>query len=173
LGLLRAGIGPQLENERYPKNFAAGLVAVGATLGIMIPPSLSFIIIGTMVGLPIITIFTAGILPGIFEAFGLSIVAYYLTRKNNWGIIEKETFSMGAVTKYSGRASGVLFTPFLILGGIYLGWVTPTEVAAVAAGYCLFIAYFVYGYLYSYPLWQVTYKRASEVHANRWSEVQE
>jgi len=133
-----------LEEEKYPKRFAAGLVAVGATLGIMIPPSLSFIIIGTMVGLPIVTLFTAGILPGLVEATGLAIVAYYLSRKNQWGIVAKENISIAAVGRLTGRASPILFTPFLILGGIYLGWFTPTEVAAVAAGYCLFIGFFLY-----------------------------
>ncbi len=133
-----------MDREKYPKRFSAGLVAVGATLGIMIPPSLIFIIIGTMVGLPIITLFTAGILPGIVEATGLSIVAYYLSRKNRWGIVQKEHISIRKVSTLTGRAGAVLFTPFLILGGIYLGWFTPTEVAAVAAGYALFISLLFY-----------------------------
>lgn len=125
--------------ENYPKNMIAGLTAVGGTLGLMIPPSLSFILIGTIMGIPIVTLFTAGILPGLFEGGILSIVTYLLCRKNNWGVTSKDPIKFLDLWNKFVKAIGILLFPVLVLGGIYSGTFTPTEAAAFASVYALLL----------------------------------
>ncbi|MFC2949191.1 TRAP transporter large permease [Virgibacillus sediminis] len=129
-----------LGEKGYPKRFIAGLVATGGTIGLLIPPSLSFILIGSMMGIPIIDLFTAGIVPGILQGVMLILVTWWISRKNRW---ESEFHNIKVTPKMIGErfksSSGILFLPVLILGGIYLGIFTPTEAAAVAVFYALLL----------------------------------
>ena len=133
-----------MSKENYPKIMIAGLTAVGGTLGLMIPPSLSFILVGTMIGIPIITLFTAGLFPGIFEGGVLSIVTYILCRKKGWGVKGNEPIRFLEVKDKFVQALGVLFFPVLVLGGIYGGIFTPTEAAAAASVYSLLLIWLFY-----------------------------
>lgn len=142
---LGRGMVEMLKHEDYPKRFIAGLVAAGGTLGLLIPPSLTFILIGSMQGLPILDLFTAGIIPGLLEAFLLMSVCLYMCIKNGWGkVVAPVKADRAEVKPILKASSGILFMPFLILGGIYLGFFTPTEVAAVAVGYAFFLALVIY-----------------------------
>src|SRR5690606_26518778 len=123
-----------LKREKYPPRFAAALVAVGGTLGLMIPPSLGFILIGSIVGLPVDKLFIAGILPGLMETAFLLTTTMWLVRKNGYGATTG-TPDFAGFTRRLPRAAGALSMPVLVLGSIYLGIFTPTEVSAVAAGY--------------------------------------
>ncbi|MFW5833146.1 MAG: TRAP transporter large permease [Pseudomonadota bacterium] len=121
-----------LQDEGYPPRFAAALVAVGGTLGIMIPPSLVFIIIGSIIGLPIDRLFLAGILPGLLEAALMLLGTYLLSRTHGYGR-RAETVDWPGFRRQLPLALPALLMPVLILGGIYGGFFTPTEVSAVAA----------------------------------------
>ncbi len=160
-----------LKDEDYPQRFIAGLVAAGSTMGLLIPPSLTFILIGSMQGIPIVDLFTAGILPGLFEGVLTIAACYYLCKKHGWGKPKKGIQSITLLRKTNNHvvnlargssanpdpsenkqnifslflsSAGVLLMPPLILGGIYLGFFTPTEVAGVAFGYALLLATVVY-----------------------------
>ena len=160
----------QVMGERgYPKRFIAGLVATGGTLGLLIPPSLSFILIGSMIGVPIIDLFTAGIVPGIMQAVMLIILTWWLCKRNKWETVSKEvsatTETIDASNGPVGRrtalkqlksSSGVLLLPVLILGGIYLGFFTPTEVSAVAVIYAAILAVFIYKAIKVKDLWSIS-----------------
>src|SRR5690606_3543737 len=74
-----------LKRENYPPRFSAALVAVGGTLGLMIPPSLGFILIGSIVGLPVDRLFVAGIVPGLMEAALLLMTTAWMTRRGGYG----------------------------------------------------------------------------------------
>nr|WP_202963067.1 TRAP transporter large permease subunit [Geomicrobium sp. JCM 19038] len=74
-----------LLKENYTKKFTAGLVSVGGTLGLMIPPSLVFILIGSMMGIPVKDLFIAGITPGILEGALLVVMTYILAKRYNYG----------------------------------------------------------------------------------------
>ena len=132
-----------LKQEGYPARFAAALAAVGGTLGVMIPPSLSFIVISAVVGLPLDKLFIAGILPGLLEALLLIITAYIIARRNSYGIIIPRP-DFCAFAHRLPRALPALFMPVIILGSIYGGFLTPTEVSAIALVYAIFLGVLVY-----------------------------
>lgn len=144
-----------LGREKYPPRFGAAIVAVGSTLGLMIPPSLGFIIIGSIVGLPVDQLFIAGILPGLMEAFLLTLAVIFISRRYGYG---------GAVVKadwktFSRRlpkAGAALMMPVLVLGAIYMGYLTPTEVSAFAAVYAALLCIFVYRSVSMGDLWDAT-----------------
>jgi C4-dicarboxylate transporter, DctM subunit len=152
----------------YPKRFIAGLVATGGTLGLLIPPSLSFILIGSIVGIPIIDLFTAGIVPGIMQATLLVILTWWICKRNQWDVHREVSATSETITDIKGNiskpstlnqlksSSGVLLLPVLILGGIYLGFFTPTEVSAVAVIYAAILAVFIYRAIKVKDLWGVT-----------------
>ncbi|GAB3678143.1 TRAP transporter large permease [Salinisphaera aquimarina] len=141
-----------LKKERYPTHFAAGIVAVGGTLGIMIPPSLSFILIGSIVGLPVDQLFVAGILPALLEATCLLCTVAYLSWKHQYGEIAAAPDFKGFGQRLPG-AFAALMMPVLIIGSIYGGYLTPTEVSAFAAAYAAFLCVFVYRSVRAGDLW--------------------
>lgn len=132
-----------LKKEGYPPRFAAALAAVGGTLGVMIPPSLSFIVIGAVVGLPVDRLFLAGIVPGLLEALLLIITAFVLSYRHGYGVRTPRPDFCGFARQFPA-ALPALFMPVLILGSIYGGFFTPTEVSAVALFYAATIGLFVY-----------------------------
>ncbi|NYZ16229.1 TRAP transporter large permease [Azospirillum sp. RWY-5-1] len=132
-----------LPAEGYSTRFAASVVAVCGTLGLMIPPSLTFILIGSIVGLPITDLFIAGIVPGLFEAALLGVTTLVVSRINGYGGIGHRPDWKGFGQKLPG-AAGALLMPVLIIGTIYMGWFTPTEVSALAAAYAMVLVLLVY-----------------------------
>jgi C4-dicarboxylate transporter DctM subunit len=132
-----------LKKEGYPPRFAAALAAVGGTLGVMIPPSLSFIVIGAVVGLPVDRLFIAGIIPGLLEALLLAVTAFVLSYRHGYGVRTSRPDFCGFARQFP-PALPALLMPVLILGSIYGGFFTPTEVSAVALFYAAIIGLFVY-----------------------------
>ncbi|QCN99129.1 TRAP transporter large permease (plasmid) [Azospirillum argentinense] len=132
-----------MPKEGYPPRFAASLVAVCGTLGLMIPPSLTFILIGSIVGLPITDLFIAGIVPGLFEAFLLGLTTLIVSRLKGYGHVGERPDWKGFGQRLPG-AAGALMMPVLIIGTIYMGWFTPTEVSALAAIYAVILVTVVY-----------------------------
>lgn len=145
----------ELKKERYPANFSAALVAVGGTLGLMIPPSLGFILIGSIVGIPVDKLFIAGIVPGLFEAALLLITTYVICRKKGYGS-QHAAIDVKGFFKKLPRSSGALSMPVLIMGSIYLGLFTPTEVSAVAAGFSIILCVFIYRSLDWRDIWGIS-----------------
>lgn len=121
----------RLVEQGYPKPYACALVAGGACTGILIPPSIAYIIIGLILGISASTLFLAAMIPGLLVMLAIMITNVIMNRLNNY-----ENSNMGFSFKrwfkaiYDGRFA--LMVPFIILGGIYTGIFTPTEAAAVA-----------------------------------------
>jgi len=139
---------PYLEDLGYPRNFAAALVTTAGSLGIIIPPSVPFIIYAMSANISVADMFIAGIIPGFIIAICLSACAYiYCVVKGedkvrlraNCDAIRSQGFL--PLLKESFWA---LLTPVIILGGIYGGLVTPTEAATVSVVYALLISLFIY-----------------------------
>ncbi|MDJ0665752.1 MAG: TRAP transporter large permease [Desulfobacterales bacterium] len=122
----------RLVDKGYPKPYACALVAAGACTGILIPPSISYIIIGLILGIGASTLFLAAAIPGVMILLSIMIANAFVNRfrgyENSLGGFD---FKYWLRTVYDGRFA--LFVPVIILGGIYSGIFTPTESAAVAA----------------------------------------
>ncbi|MCP1146221.1 TRAP transporter large permease [Lysinibacillus endophyticus] len=132
----------------YPKKFVAGLVASGGTLGLMIPPSLAFIVIGGIIGIPIMDLFTAGLGAGIIQGLILCVTVYIIAKVRGWKPASEEKEApkvyFGKLGKYLLSSWAILLLPVFIIGGIFMGVFTPTEIAAVSAIYALFLVMVVY-----------------------------
>ncbi|MBB4265656.1 TRAP transporter large permease [Roseospira visakhapatnamensis] len=132
-----------LPKENYDVRFSAALVAVCGTVGLMIPPSLTFILIGSITGMPITDLFIAGLLPGLMEVMLLSFTTVWISRLRGFGV-KQDAPDWVTFRRELPRASGALFMPVLIIGSIYMGIFTPTEVSALAALYALVLVLLVY-----------------------------
>ena len=130
-----------MERDGYPRDYAAAVAACGGTVGIIIPPSIVFVIYGVASGTAIGDLFIGGILPGCLMVAAMSVVATITCRRRNIGTTIP--FSGREVVRTGLRANLAFGATAVILGGIYGGIFTPTEAAAVAVAYCLLVGLFV------------------------------
>lgn len=128
----------KLVEKGYPKAYACALVASGACTGILIPPSIAYIIIGLVLGISSATLFQAAFVPGVLVLLAVIITNAIVNRVRGY---EHATgrFSLGRWLVALNDAKWALSIPVIILGGIYSGVFTPTEAAAVAAAVALII----------------------------------
>lgn len=136
----RMMLGP-MEKDGYPKDFAAAVAACGGTTGIIIPPSITFVIYGVASGTSIGALFLAGTIPGILMVVAMSIAASIQCRRENIG--SKIPFKWSEVGRTAVRANLAFGAMIVILGGIYGGIFTATEAAAVAVAYCFLVGVFI------------------------------
>ena len=129
---------PEMIKRGYNKNFVYGLLAAGGTLGILIPPSLPMIVYGFVTEELVISLFLAGIGPGIF-LITLFIIFSIIYSKYFGGYKRVPPASWKERKKYSIKVLPTLTLAVLILGGIYTGVFTPTEAAAVGFSLALFL----------------------------------
>jgi C4-dicarboxylate transporter DctM subunit len=130
---------PALKERGYDKAYAASLAASGGILGVIVPPSLIFIIYGIATGTSVGDLFIAGVVPGLMVAVGLCVANYIVCSFSGWGANERTPFSGPGALAAIWRARYGFGAPFVILGGIYGGFFTPTEAAAVAVFYVLLV----------------------------------
>ena len=129
---------PEMIKRGYNKIFVYGLLAAGGTLGILIPPSLPMIVYGFVTEESVISLFLAGIGPGIF-LITLFIIFSIIYSKYFGGYKRVPPASWKERKKYSIKVLPTLTLAVLILGGIYTGVFTPTEAAAVGFSLALFL----------------------------------
>ncbi len=123
----------------YPKPFSASIVAAGASTDILIPPSIAFIVYSILVPQASVpALFAAGMIPGILAGIALIIPAVWLSRRHNMGTLESSLPRPPFWPSLLDATWG-LIAPVLILGGMRMGWFTPTEAAVVAVFYGLFV----------------------------------
>lgn len=132
---------PTMEKEGYPRDFAAALTAASSVIGPMIPPSIPVIIYALITsGVSVPALFLAGVAPGIFLAVGLSI--YVRIYAGHYAPLRPKLSAKERLKAFVD-AWIPLFMPVFIVGSILTGIVTPTEAAALAAGYALIAGIFV------------------------------
>ena len=149
---------PALIKHGYPTNYAAALQATSAELGVVIPPSIPLILYGVAAEVSIGELFIAGFGPGIFIGISLMVFVHLYCRWKGWGKNDGEgRLSVGRATI---QAAWALLMPVIILGGIYGGIFTPTEAAAVAVFYALFVGMVVYGEIKPRNLFPILKKSA-------------
>jgi tripartite ATP-independent transporter DctM subunit len=128
----------------YPGSFSASVIGAAAATDILIPPSIALIIYSVMVpGASVPALFAAGMIPGILAGLALIVPTLWLARKNNMGQMEAG-LPRPPLWASLREASWGLFAPVLILGGMRLGWFTPTEAGAVAVAYGLLVGMLVH-----------------------------
>jgi C4-dicarboxylate transporter DctM subunit len=133
---------PAMIKRGYKRDFTAAITACSSTIGIIIPPSVPMILYGAFVGVSVGTLFIAGIIPGIAIGLGQIAVAYYISKKEGYG--SESPFSWRATWVAFRLAIPVILLALIIIGGIMGGIFTPTEAAAVAVVYALFLSVIVY-----------------------------
>lgn len=134
---------PSMASKGYDKGFAAAVTATAGSIGVIIPPSIPFIMFGIVGGVSIGGLFLAGIIPGIIVGLALMLVSYGIAKKRDFPTEGKFPTFM-EVVKAVNYAKWALLIPVIILGGIYSGFFSPTESAAVACIYAAIIGLFVY-----------------------------
>ncbi|WP_312569523.1 TRAP transporter large permease [Comamonas sp.] len=128
----------------YPAAFSASVVAGAAATDILIPPSVAFIVYSVLVpGASVPALFAAGMFPGVLAGLALIIPAVWLARRHKMGQLES-SLPRPPFWRSLKEAAWGLAAPVLILGGMRLGWFTPTEAAVVAVFYGLFVGMVVH-----------------------------
>ena len=133
---------PAMVKVGYDAPFAAALMATAGAIGVIIPPSITFVVYGSISDTSIGDLFISGVIPGLLMGAALIIITLWLGRKSDLKRLPRCTGAQ-RWKAFKGAFWGLLM-PVIILGGIYGGIFTPTEAAAVSAVYGLVIGVFVY-----------------------------
>lgn len=131
---------PEMTKGGYDPEFAAATIAAGGTVGIIIPPSIIFIVYGFLLNLPISDLFIGGMIPGIMMVLAMMLTCYIISKKRNMGNLIK--WNLGNITKSALRAYLGFIAIGIVIYGIYSGKFSPTEAAGVTVGFCLLAGIF-------------------------------
>src|SRR6185437_10107751 len=133
---------PAMIARGYPRSFALGVVGASGTIGIVIPPSLALILYGIVAEQSVPRLFLAGILPGLLQAAAFFLWVLFYARWKNFPVEPSPDMATRIrVTLYGIPALAV---PFIVTVGIYGGFVTVTEAAALSAVAALIISLVFY-----------------------------
>lgn len=141
---------PAMRQAGYDNKFTLGAIMSGGTLGIIIPPSIPMIIYGLVTETSITDLFAAGFGPGILLTIALSAYAVWFNRH-----IPTQRFSGAEFVLTCQRGIWAFMMPVILLGGIYSGWFTATEAAAVALAYAMVVEVFIHKELRLRDFYQV------------------
>lgn len=150
---------PILIEMGYDKTFSTAVVAVAGGLGVIIPPSIPFIMYGSASGASVSDLFIAGIIPGLLIGALLMIYAWLYCKKYGEDqekklVMVNELHSRGFL-KVLKDSSLALLSPVIILGCIYSGIASPTEAAVISVFYALIISLFVYRSIKLKDIWGI------------------
>jgi C4-dicarboxylate transporter DctM subunit len=133
---------PAMLRNGYNPAFAGGILVSAGTLGILIPPSLAFVVYGVLADASIPRLFLGGVVPGIISAAMMGIYVYFYSKKN--GYVDRVPMPRDEKIKKTINAIPALLVPVVVLGGLYGGFVTLTETAALSAVVAMVLSLFVY-----------------------------
>jgi C4-dicarboxylate transporter DctM subunit len=131
-----------IKQAGYNEQFAIGTIATSGTLGILIPPSIVFIVFGVTADQSIGKLFMAGVIPGLMIGAMMMIATYFLAKKSGFKATQKATFKERFLA--FKNAFWALLIIVIVIGGIYGGIFTPTEAGAFSVMYAFFVSFFIY-----------------------------
>ena len=133
---------PAMLRNGYNPAFAGGILVSAGTLGILIPPSLAFVVYGVLADASIPRLFLGGVVPGLISAAMMGVYVYFYSKKN--GYVDRVPMPRDEKIKKTINAIPALLVPVVVLGGLYGGFVTLTETAALSAVVAIVLSLFVY-----------------------------
>jgi tripartite ATP-independent transporter DctM subunit len=135
-----------MRDAGYDDNFTIGVTASSSLIGPIIPPSVPFVIFGAIANVSVGGLFIGGIIPGIIMATTLFIMIFFVARKRGYASTPMPPFKIHVKNVLVSFKSAffAMLTPFIIIGGIWLGFFTPTEAALVSIVYALIVTIYVY-----------------------------
>lgn len=133
---------PELKRRNYPEASAAALIAAAGTIGVVIPPSVPMVLYAVIAEESVNRLFKAGFIPGVLMGAALIAIALVQAYRENYP--KGAGFSWKKVAKSFFRAIPGILMPAIILGGIFSGYFTPSEAAAVAVVYAVLVSAFIY-----------------------------
>jgi len=133
---------PAMRERGYEPHFAAGIVGASGTLGILIPPSLAFVVYGVLADESIPRLFLAGVVPGLMQAALLASYIFWYSNRHNY--TRGATLPGRERLRRTVYAIPAFMVPVIVLGGLYSGIVTLTESAALSAVVAIVLSLFVY-----------------------------
>ncbi|BAQ08865.1 C4-dicarboxylate ABC transporter permease [Bacillus sp. OxB-1] len=134
---------PAMEKKGYNRGFATAIVSNASPMGVIIPPSVSLIIYGSLSGSSIKDLYIVGVPAGLIVGLSLLIVVYVISKKRGYKGND-EAFEFSTFLNALRRSLWALGTPVILLGGVFLGVVTPTESGVVAVIYAVIVGLFIY-----------------------------
>lgn len=152
-----AGLGPieiqAMKDGGYDADFSVGVTAASSIIGPIIPPSSPMVMFGIVAGISVGSLFMGGISVGIVMGLTMMITVYVIAKKRGYPTSPKTTWKeKGIATK---EAIPALLGPVILLGGLFSGYFTPTEAAAVAVFYTILVGIFVYHHLNKQTFYEV------------------
>ncbi|MCD8350308.1 MAG: TRAP transporter large permease [Planctomycetaceae bacterium] len=145
---------PAMANAGYDKGVGTALMSASGAIGVIIPPSIVFVVYASIADVSVGALFSGGIIPGILVGVAYIIAAMWMSR-NNENIVNPPQATWPEKWDAFKDAFWGLLTPVIILGGIYGGIFTPTEAAGVAVVYGLFVGLFIYRQIKPGDLWRL------------------
>ncbi|MBK8065895.1 MAG: TRAP transporter large permease [Betaproteobacteria bacterium] len=149
---------PALLKNGYGEKFSLGLITSSGAIAIIIPPSITMILFSVMTNASIGSLFLAGFLPGVLV--GLCAAAYCVWYALKNGIADGREWSLAEIVSTSRAVVWTLGAPALIFGGIYGGFMTPTEASMAVSVYAVAVSVFVYRELSWAQVWNITRETA-------------
>lgn len=147
-----------MKKAGYKPETAASITAAAATIGPIIPPSLPMVIYGVSADVSIGKLFLGGVIPGLLMGISLMLMVGYVARKE--GMARAPFAGFRAIARSFKECFFAVMTPVVILGGMFSGHFTPTEAAAVACLYALFLGFVIYRTLNVKQLWPILVETA-------------
>jgi tripartite ATP-independent transporter DctM subunit len=147
-----------MERHGFPKSYAVGMTLVTSTLSSIIPPSILVVIAGSIANVSIGTLLVAGLIPGLFIAFVFMVFNHFYAVR--YGYNPPTPFNLRLVVTTGLRAILPMLTPVILLGGIVNGFFTPTEAAAIAVLYTMFLSVIVYRSIPPAEIWNILVETA-------------
>jgi len=136
---------PEMRKRGYDDGFSASITSAAGTIGVIVPPSVPFVIYGVATGTSITDLFKAGVVPGIGMGIALMIACHFLCKKHGFQVSEgHRKLDLKLVWKSFLDSFWALLSPIIILGGIYSGIFTPTEAAVIGVVYSFIVGRFIY-----------------------------